>query len=174
MVISAALAPTGAEAAYPGQVVNDNNFLSQMVAAGAMNYMDCVGIHYNEGIIPPNQTSGDPRDGYYTRYFPSMVDTYWNLTGGAKPLCFTELGYLSPEGYGTLPDFFNWAQNVSVAQQAAWLAQAISLASQSGKVKLLIVWNVDFSSFGADPQGGYAMVRPGGGCPACSAIAGAR
>ena len=25
-----------------------------------------------------------------------------------------------------------------------------------------------------DPQGGYAMIRPGGGCPACDAMAGAR
>jgi hypothetical protein len=174
LVISAALAPTGAEAAYPGQVVNDNNFLSQMVAAGAMNSMDCVGVHYNEGIVPPSQSSGDPRDNYYTRYFMPMLDTYWNITGGAKPLCFTELGYLTPEGYGPLDSFFGWAQNTTVAQQSAWLAQAISMASQSGKVRLLIVWNVDFSNYGADPMAGYAIVRPGGGCPACGAIAGAR
>lgn len=174
MVISAALAPTGAEAAFPGKVVNDNNFLTQMVQAGALNYMDCLGVHYNEGIIPPDQRSGDPRDGFYSRYFFGMVDTYWSITGGAKPLCFTELGYLSSEGYGPLPDFFAWAQNVTVGQQAAWLAQAISLASQTGKVRLLIVWNVDFTLYGADPQGGFAMVRPGGGCPACTSIAGAR
>jgi spore germination protein YaaH len=175
MVISAALAPTGAEAAYPGQVVNDNNFLSQMVAAGAMNSLDCVGVHYNEGIVGPDQASGDPRgDNYYTRYFTPMMDTYWSIAGGAKPLCFTELGYLTPEGYGPLDPFFSWAQNVTVAQQSAWLAQAISMASQSGKVRLLIVWNVDFSNYGADPMAGYAIVRPGGGCPACAAIAGAR
>lgn len=174
MVISAALAPTGAEAAFPGQVVNDNNFLGQMVAAGAMNYMDCVGVHYNEGIVPPSQSSGDPRDNYYTRYFTPMMDTYWSITGGAKPLCFTELGYLTPEGYGPLDPFFGWAQNTTVAQQSAWLAQSISMASQSGKVKLLIVWNVDFSNYGSDPMAGYAIVRPGGGCPACGAIAGAR
>jgi hypothetical protein len=174
MVISGAPAPTGAEAAFPGRVVNDNNFLTQMVQAGAMNYMDCVGVHYNEGIIPPNQTTGDPRDAFYSRYFFGMVDTYWSITGGVKPLCFTELGYLTSEGYGPLPDFFAWAQNVTVAQQSAWLAQAISLASQSGKVRMVIVWNIDFTVYGADPQGGYAIVRPGGGCPACAAIAAAR
>jgi spore germination protein YaaH len=175
LVISAALAPTGAEAAYPGQVVNDNNFLTQMVAAGALNSLDCVGVHYNEGIVPPDQSSGDPRgDNYYTRYFMPMMDTYWSITGGAKPLCFTELGYLTPEGFGALDPFFSWAQNVTVAQQSAWLARAISMASQSGRVRLLIVWNVDFSNYGADPMAGYAIVRPGGGCPACGAIAGAR
>jgi hypothetical protein len=37
----------------------------------------------------------------------------------------------------------------------------------------MIVWNVDFTTFGSDPAAGYAIVRPGGGCPACSALAGA-
>ncbi|GAB1422339.1 hypothetical protein MASR2M15_25680 [Anaerolineales bacterium] len=174
MVISAALAPTGAEAAFPGRVINDDNFLRDMVNAGALNYMDCVGVHYNEGIISPQQTSGDPRDSYYTRYFPSMISTYWNITGGQRPLCFTELGYLSPEGFGSLPDFFAWAQNVTVSQQAAWLAQAAALASQSGKVRMMIVWNIDFQQYGSDPQGGYAIIRPDGSCPACNAMAGAR
>lgn len=173
MVISGAPAPTGAEGAYPGQVVNDDNYLKGMVAAGALQYMDCLGAHYNEGIVPPTQTSGDPRDNYYTRYFWGMINTYWSITGGAKPICFTELGYLTPEGYPPLPGFFGWAQNVTVAQQAAWLAQAVSIASTSGKVRLIIVWNVDFSEYGADPQGGYAIIRPGGGCPACDALAAA-
>jgi spore germination protein YaaH len=174
LVISGAPAPTGAENAYPGAVENDDRFVREMVAAGALQYMDCLGAHYNEGITPPSQTSGDPRDNYYTRYFWGMVNTYWNITGGQKPLCFTELGYLTPEGYPPLPGSFGWAQNVTLAQQAAWLAQAVALASQSGKVRLIIVWNVDFSAYGSDPQGGYAMIRPGGGCPACDALAAAR
>jgi hypothetical protein len=174
MVISGAPAPTGAEGAYPGQVVNDDRYLREMVGAGALQYLDCVGAHYNEGIVPPTQNSGDPRDNYYTRYFGGMLDTYWSIIGGQKPICWTELGYLSSEGYGPLPDFFSWAANVTVAQQAAWLAQAAALSSQSGKVRLMIVWNVDFTVYGSDPQGGYAMVRPGGGCPACDALAAAR
>jgi hypothetical protein len=174
LVISGAPSPTGAEGAFPGQVVNDDRFLRDFVAAGGLNAVDCVGAHYNEGIVGTNQSTGDPRDSYYTRYFSGMVNTYWGIIGGQKPICFTELGYLSSEGYGPLPDFFSWAQNVTVAQQAAWLAQAAALASQSGKVRLMIVWNVDFSSYGSDPQGGYAMIRPGGGCPACDAMAAAR
>jgi hypothetical protein len=174
MVISGAPAPTGAEGAFPGRVVNDNTWISQMVQAGGMNYMDCLGAHYNEGIVGPDQRSGDPRDDYYTRYFGGMVDTYWSLTGGARPICFTELGYLTPEGYGPLDPFFGWAANTTVAQQASWLARAAVLSSQSGRVRLMIIWNVDFTSYGADPQGGYAMIRPGGGCPACDALAASR
>jgi len=174
MVISAAPAPTGAEAAFPGRVVNDDNWIRQMIDAGALQWMDCLGAHYNEGIVAPTQTSGDPRDNYYTRYFQSMLDVYWGLVGGQKPICWTELGFLTPEGYGSLDPFFGWASNTTVAQQAAWLAQAAALSSQSGRVRLMIVWNVDFSNYGADPMAGYAMIRPGGGCPACDAMAGAR
>lgn len=174
IVISGAPAPTGAEAAFPGQVMNDDRFLREMVDAGALQYMDCVGLHYNEGIVPPDARSGDPRDNYYTRYLGTMLDTYWGITGGTKPICITELGYLSSEGYPSLPPFFSWAQNVTVAQQAAWLSQAAAISSQSGRVRIMIVWNVDFTSYGSDPQGGYAMIRPDGSCPACDAMRAAR
>ena len=169
-VISAALAPTGAEAAFPGAVVNDNTYLAGMVNAGALNYVDCVGAHYNEGIVPPTQNSGDPRSEYYTRYYNGMVNTYWDIIGGRRPICFTELGYLSPEGFGPLPGNFSWASNVTVAQQATWLDQVMTMARNSGRVSLVIVWNVNFTNYGADPMGGYAMIRPGGGCPACEAL----
>ena len=174
MVISGAPAPTGAEAAFPGRVMNDDKFMRQMVNAGAMQWLDCVGIHYNEGIIPPSQTSGDPRDGFYSRYYFGMLNLYWGITGGQKPLCFTELGFLTSHGFGPLPAGFAWAGNVTLQQHAAWLAQSIALSSQSGKVRLLIVWNVDFTLYSSDPQAGYAMIRTDGSCPACSAIAAAR
>jgi hypothetical protein len=174
MVISGAPAPTGAEAAFPGRVMNDDRWVRELVAAGGAQWMDCLGAHYNEGIVGPNERGGDPRDNYYTRYFGGMLDTYWNAIGGQRPICFTELGYLTPEGFGPLPSFFAWAQNVTLAQQAAWLAEAAALSSQSGRVRLMIVWNVDFSLYGTDPQAGYAMIRPGGGCPACDAMAAAR
>ncbi len=174
MVISAAPAPTGAEAAFPGQVMNDDNWLRQVVNAGGLNYMDCVGAHYNEGITSPAANGGDPRDNYYTRYFLGMLNTYWGITGGQRQICFTELGFLTPEGFPPLPAYFSWAQNVSLSQQAAWLAEAAALASQSGRVRLMIIWNIDFSNYGDDPMAGYAIIRPGGGCPACSSLASAR
>ena len=84
--------------------------------------MDCVGVHYNEGILGPDARSGDPRgnSGHYTRYYSRMFEVY-AATFPGKPLCFTEIGYLSSEGYGPLPASFAWAANVTVADQAAWL-----------------------------------------------------
>jgi uncharacterized protein YraI len=173
VVISGALAPTGAEGAFGTAAVwNDDRYLRGMAAAGAAQYMDCIGAHYNEGIVSPYQTSGDPRGEYYTRYLRSMINTYSGAFGGARPVCFTELGYVSPEGLGPLPGSFAWGSDTSVAEQAQWLADAVSIARSSGRVRMVIIWNIDFTYYGDDPMAGYAIVRPGGACPACDALAG--
>lgn len=172
LVISGAPAPTGFFGGCSGAGCNDDQFIQGMAAAGAANYMDCVGVHYNEGIVPPTATSGDPRgnSGYYTRYLPAMIDVYSNAFGGRVPLCFTELGYLTGEGYGPLPGAFAWAASTTVAQQAAWLDGAVAYSRGSGRVLMVIIWNVDFSNYGADPMAGFAMIRPDGSCPACDAL----
>lgn len=173
LVISAAPAPTGA--AIEGRVVPDNTWLREVVAAGGVDFMDCVGVHYNEGIVPPSQSTGDPRgDEYYTRYFYSgMLVGYLSIIPD-RPLCFTEMGYVTSQGYGPLPSGFAWGANTTVQQQADWLAQAAIIASNSGAVRMFIVWNIDFTRYDSDPQGGYAIIRPDGSCPACQSLAAAR
>lgn len=172
MVISGAPAPTGYFGGCSAGGCDDNAYIAGMAAAGAANYADCIGLHYNEGIVSPDATSGDPRgnSGYYTRYFWGMVNTYSSAFRSARPLCFTELGYLTGEGFPPLPGGFAWAGDVTVGQQAAWIDRAVSLSRNSGKVRLLIVWNVDFTQYGDDPMAGYAIIRPNGGCPACEAL----
>ena len=172
IVISGALAPTGyfGAAGCTDQGCNDDTYTQQMAAAGVGNYADCIGVHYNEGIVGPQQSSGDPRDNYPTRYFGTMLARAIGPFGGKKA-CFTELGYLSPEGLGTLPDAFAWGANTSVAEQAQWLAQAAVSAASSGNVRLMIVFNVDFTTWGgSDPMAGYAIIRPDKSCPACSTL----
>lgn len=170
MVISGAPAPTG----YFGggcsaQGCDDNAYLAGMAAAGAANYMDCVGAHFNAGATAPAQTSGHPAGtNHYSWYFQPTMDMYYSSLG--KPVCFTELGYLSGEDFGGVPSRFSWAGNTSVAQHAQWLAEAVSLAANSGKSRLAIIFNVDFTQYGDDPQAGYAMIRPDGGCPACESL----
>ncbi len=174
MVISGAPAPTGYfGGGCNGTGCDDKPFMQQVANAGGGSYLDCVGIHYNEGILSPDATSGDPRgnSSHYTRYYRSMLNTY-SAIFPSKPLCFTELGYLTPEGLGPLPGSFAWAANTTIAQQGDWLARAVTLSRQSGRVRLLIVWNVDATQYGADPQAGYAIVR-NGNCSACSKLAAA-
>lgn len=173
LVISGAPAPTGFfGGACTTAGCDDKPFIQGMKNAGAGSFMDCLGIHYNEGVLSPDATSGDPRGNpnHYTRYYSTMVNTYRTIFPN-EPLCFTELGYLSREGYGPLPDNYAWAANVTVQDQAAWLARAAALARDSDFVRLLIVWNVDATEYGDDPQAGYAIVRPDNTCIACTALA---
>ncbi len=171
MVVSGAPAPTGFFQGCGPNGADDDCYLREMAAAGAANYMDCVGVHYNAGIVPPNATSGAPvgSSGHYSWYLPRMMQLYRSFFPG-KPLCFTELGYLTGEGIGALPGGFAWASHITLRNQADWLAGAVHLTRGSGYVRMMIVWNVDATYWGSDPQSGYAIVRPGGGCPACDTL----
>lgn len=175
IVITGALAPTGAEGAFGlDRVWNDDRYLQGMVNAGAADYSDCIGIHYNEGVIPPTLSGGDPREDYPTRYLPLMLERVgFPFRNADTALCFTEIGYLSPEGFDEpLSPAFGWAAGTTVEEQATWLAQAIEVAAAYERVpvRLFIVWNIDFERFDDDPQGGYAIVRPDGTCLACDTI----
>lgn len=172
IVISAAPAPTGffGPAGCGDGGCNDDIFLTQMAFAGAQNYLDCVGLHHNDGIVSPAQGSGDPRGDhptYFLRGVMSRVPSEFNT----RPMCFTEVGYLSPEGYGPLPPNFAWANSTSISEHAQWLGEAVSIARLSGRVQMFIVWNIDFSVYTfEDPMAGWAIRRRDGGCPACAAL----
>ena len=176
LVISGAPAPTGfwGAAGCSPDGCNDDAFLAQMAAAGAANYMDCVGAHHNAGATAPSATSGHPAGSHYSWYFLPTLNLYYNAFGGARKVCFTELGYLTDDGMpSTLEQSapaFAWASNVTLAQQAAWLAEAAAMSANSGKVRLMIIWNADFTRYDSDPMAGYAIIRPDGSCPACNAL----
>ena len=168
MVISAAPTPTGYFGGCSPNGADDDCYIRDMAAAGAANVMDCVGVHWNNGFLPPTATTGGP-SGHYSYYLPSITNLYRSVFPG-KPLCYTELGYVSPEGYPPLPQGFAWGAGTSVAEQAAWLAGSVNYL-RGQNTRLLIIWNVDSTTYvGGDPQGGYAIVRPNGGCPACDSL----
>ncbi|MBW4439187.1 MAG: LysM peptidoglycan-binding domain-containing protein [Pleurocapsa minor GSE-CHR-MK-17-07R] len=174
LVVSGAPAPTGFfGGGCTGNGCDDDAFIRGMAAAGAGNYADCIGIHYNEGVVPPTASSGDPRGNpnHYTRYFPTMVNLYASVFPN-KQLCFTELGYLTAEGLGPLPPAFGWAATTSLQEQAEWLAQAAVLSRNTGRVRMLIVFNIDATRYDDDPQAGFAIVRGGNTCIACNTLGG--
>ncbi len=172
MVISGAPAPTGyfgGGCAAAG--CDDEPFIRQMAAAGASAYFDCTGIHYNEGVLPPSASSGDPRGNpnHYSRYYPTMVSLYRSVFP-SKPLCFTELGYISPEGLGGLPAGLEWGLTTSAQEQADWLAQAALISRESGIVRLMIVWNVDAPFNPGNIFAGWAMIRTEEQCLPCATL----
>lgn len=170
IVISGAPAPTGFDNSTNAWA--DNRYIAGMRAAGAANYADCIGAHHNAGATSPSATSGHPGGSHYSWYFKPMLDLYYNTFGGARQICWTELGYLSGDGFSSLPPNFAWASKTTVQQQAQWLREARDLSASSGRVLMMIVFNVDFTSFdpAGDPQAGFAMIRPDGSCPACEAF----
>jgi LysM repeat protein len=168
LVISGAPAPTGVDDGT--NVWADNRYLAGMRAAGAANFADCIGVHHNAGATSPAARSGHPTGSdHYSWYFYPTLELYYNTFGGARQLCFTELGYLSGEGFSGLPAAFSWASGTSAQEHAQWLREARDLSRTDTRVRMLIVFNVDFTQFDpqGDPQAGYAMVRPDGSCPAC-------
>ncbi len=170
LVVGGALAPTGFDNST--NAWSDSRYLAGMAAAGAARYMDCIGAHHNAGATAPSATSGHPGGAHYSWYFKPTLDLYYNSFGGATKVCFTELGYVSPDGFPGISPQFGWAAENSVAEHAQWLAEAVRLAQSSGKARMAIVFNVDFTNYdpSGDPQAGYAIVRPDGGCPACDAF----
>lgn len=171
LVISGAPAPTG----YKGggcdsEICDDQPFLQRLAAAGAAQWMDCIGAHHNGSPNAPDTRSGGPTGDHASWYFWGTLDVSYNAFGGSRPLCWTELGYVTGEGIGALPSGFSWGSNITLDNQAQWLARAAELSRDSGKVRLMIIWNADFRQFDSDPQAGYSIFRPNGECRACSTL----
>ena len=169
LVISGALAPTGFDDNHHAWA--DDRYVAGLWAAGAANFLDCVGVHHNAGATSPSATTGHPGGEHYSWYYGATMNLYSNAFRGIRPLCITELGYLSGEGLGDLPPAFSWASGNTLAEHAQWLGEAVQLAKNDNRIQMLIIFNVDFIKFeDGDPQAGYAIIRSDGSCPACSTI----
>ena len=148
----------------------DLPYLQAMADANVAQSADCIGVHYTLGAVPPDSVSGDQRGTEFNYYYPSIINTY-GMVFPNKPLCFTEFGYLVP-GQAPLPaGEFDWALHTTALQRASWLAQAVTLANQSGRIRLLFVYNIDApTGSDDDPQANYAILSANGDCLACQTL----
>jgi hypothetical protein len=171
LVIGGANAPTGAfGGGCTANGCDDSYFLTRMGQLGASSYMDCMGAHHNGSMVGPDQTTGAPTGNHYSWYFWGTLGVTYNAFGGRVPICWTELGYVTGEGIGALPGGFSWGSGTTLDNQAQWLTRAAQLSRDSGKVRLMIIWNIDFRQWDADPQAGYSIFRPSGECRVCGAL----
>jgi LysM repeat protein len=171
MVISGAPSPTGAHNGH--NVWADDEYMRRMAAAGAAFYADCIGVHYNAGATSPSAVSGHPGGSHYSWYFLPMITLYNDTFDGRRPFCFTRIGYLSPHGFPSVPGDFGWSAATTAAQQAAWLAESVTLAQAEGRpVRMMIIYNVDYTHYDVmrNPAAGFAIFRPDGSCPACDTL----
>ncbi len=172
-VISAAPAPTGWFGGCGPNGCDDKPWMEGLYNAGAANCMDYIGAHHNAGATSPSARIGhpaNPGDTHHSWFFLPQTELYYNIFRGTRKLFYTEMGYASQEGVPTFSDQFAWARGTNNAQQAAWLAEAVQLGINTGMVRCIIVWNIDFVRYDYDPQDGYAIIRPDGSCPACETL----
>jgi polysaccharide biosynthesis protein PslG len=168
IVISGALAPTGT-----GDWIrwaDDSEYLDRALAAGMLNYADCVGVHHNGYNIGPDiafdQTSSAP-DAATAQFrgpfdnphrswsFKTTLDTYAQKVQAIDPavkLCVTEFGWASSEGYDAPPEGFEFALDNTLQEQADYIVQAYQQMYASGDVWLAFMFNYDFGNKGSGPQ----------------------
>ncbi len=193
IVISGALAPTGGWTEPDGRVtaLDDFVYLDQMIAAGFLNYADCVGVHHNGYNIGPDvafdQTGNDatavfrgPFDNIHHSWsFKTTVDTYAQkiqAVDPAKKLCVTEFGWASSEGYDETPEGFAFALDNTLEEQASFIVQAFQQMRDSGDVWIAYLFNFDFGNKSGGPTDDpvpYSLVDTNGvPRPAFGAVAG--
>jgi hypothetical protein len=184
IVISGALSPAGGPFTDPDNpariiVMDDFVYFQQMIDAGFLNYCDCVGAHHNGINIPPDvdcdgtyqdddaQFRGywdPPQPPHHSWCFKTTLEGYHDrlvAAGSDKPLCVTEFGWATAEGFDGYPPGFQFALDNTLAEQAEWDVQAFQLMRQWGYVRLAFLWNLNYSQLGwgpEDPNAPYALV----------------
>ena len=142
MVISAGVAPTGMNAQW--QAIDDGLFLKQFAANDGADYADCIGAHAN----------GPDGVGEIQQVVPRQLQ----ILGHSRPGCVTEFGYALPVD-GRVPEGFAWVMSHTPERQAEVLLGGMRWARQSGFVRLVILWNLNFDGPAGDANAPYALLR---------------
>lgn len=158
IVISGALAPTGYFVGGCTEAgCDDGPYLKRMVDAGFLQYVDCVGAHANGYNVPPDKTQTDGYTdptatfrGPFTNpipswYFRGTLELYHTTVQNQKPLCVTEFGWASNDGFGVVVPNYEFASDNTQQEQADWIVQAYKLMKQWGYVKLAFLFNLDYA-----------------------------
>jgi polysaccharide biosynthesis protein PslG len=166
IVISGALSPTGVDDGV--NAIDDFRYMQQMIDAGMLSYADCVGVHHNGYNVGPSVSAQtamqDPKAAtaqfrgpfssyngglpHHSWFFYDTLQTTAQIVGGRKPLCVTEFGWATSEGYPDAPEGFGFAKDNTLQDQADYIVQAFTLMQQWGFVKLAFLWNLDYGNKG--------------------------
>ncbi|MBI1258644.1 MAG: cellulase family glycosylhydrolase [Chloroflexi bacterium] len=166
IVVSGALAPTGLNDGT--HAFDDFVYMDALIAAGLLNYTDCVGAHHNGynvspdytyDAIPndPNATFRGPFDNpHHSWSFRSTLQTYAAKIAQApnnngQKLCITEFGWPSGEGLTGVPDGFGFATDNTLEEQRDFTVKALDYMKSSDFVWLAFLWNLNYG-----PQAGWA------------------
>ncbi|NDJ52713.1 MAG: hypothetical protein GYB68_06465 [Chloroflexi bacterium] len=181
IVISAGLSPTGVDDGV--RAIEDTRYLQDMIAAGALDHVDCVGVHHNGFNLPPDVAWDDDLtddaavfQGPFTDPHPSWsfestisgANQIVQDAGSNTPLCVTEFGWATAEDMdGSPTDAYAFALDNTLDEQAEWIVEAFNSLRDRPYVQMAFLFNLDFSpKVGGDPQEDtalYSLLTPNGG-----------
>lgn len=188
MIISGALAPTGYfQGGCSAAGCDDGPYLRRMVELGALDAVDCVGVHANGYNVPPDKTHtegfNDPTATFRgpfdnpipSWYFRSTLELYRDIVQNQKPLCVTEFGWATTEGFGVTVPGYEFANDNTLQEQADWIVQAFQLMEEWGYIKLAFLFNLNYAQMSpehaADRTAGWSIMDVDGqGRPAMEAL----
>lgn len=183
IVISAGLAPAGT---VGDAVVDDTDYLEQMYANGARDYLDAVGAHpagFNCPALADWRTVtadeatathflGPFENRHHSWCFLGTMEGYRQVMktngDGAKPIIPTEFSWGvsddSPAGY-------EYAQDNTYEEQAQWLVEAYQWGQQQSWVGPMFLWNLDYGLTAPGTELAlFSLLTPDGPVPAYDAI----
>ncbi len=166
VVISGALSPTGLDNRV--NAWDDFAYMDAMIAAGMLNYTDCVGAHHNGINVSPDYTwdqiPNDPTASYrgpwdtphHSWSFRSTLQGYAlrvQQAGGDQKLCVTEFGWASTEDLGQTRPGFEFAADNTLEEQREYTIKAIENMRDWDIVQIATLWNLNYGPLsGWDPN----------------------
>lgn len=155
VVISGALSPTGYfQGGCSAQGCDDGPYLKRMTDAGFLQYADCVGVHANGINFPPDKTYNEGYNDPTAKYrgpfsnphpswsFRSTLELYHDTVQSQKPLCVTEFGWPTSEGFNYTKPGYEYAADNTLDEQAKWIADAFQLMQDWKYVKMAFLFNL--------------------------------
>jgi hypothetical protein len=108
-------------------------------------------------------------------YFRSTLELYRDTVQTQKPLCITEFGWASSEGFGYTPPTYEFANDNTLQEQADWIVQAYQLMEDWKYVKLAFLFNMNYAQMSPnkaqDRTAGWSIMdTAGNGRPAFEAL----
>ncbi len=188
IVISGALAPTGYfVGGCSAAGCDDGPYLKRMVDLGALSAVDCVGVHVNGYNVPPDKSNkdgfNDPTATFRgpfenpipSWYFRGTLELYRDTVQNQKPLCVTEFGWATSEGFGVTVPGYEFANDNTLQEQADWTVQAFQLMEEWQYIKLAFLFNLNYAQMSpnkaSDRTAAWSIMDlEGGGRPAFEAL----
>lgn len=144
---------------FGGTEYVDTDWISKVLAAGALHSFDVMAVHPYMGISDQPPTT--PNDGTeYTMLHTQTLHRMLNRAGRPHtPIWFTEFGWSHTK---TPADAPNWARGVSAHEQADYLVQTLRLVKNRMPYVSRVFWYDDLVGISSGFLSGYGLVNPNG------------